>query len=355
MSVPANICNDLRCRLERTFSIPFDVSSSVSDGDEHYICVPVNEDDGLFSVDVHVQNWIRLVVMVRPQKHAGNMLLAMAGADDFKRRCFREYWNYLKEQGFRIRCLVNRTEMSGTSEWPEKWRPFSLRMTKIPLPDLESVQVKTDVIEDGMNGAITLMLTLLDVEDTGAGLPDELPDNEGERRLVVSARYERNPVNRALCLLHKGYVCSVCGFDFGRVYGEIGKNYIEVHHVMPVSLMGPDYHFDVDRDMVPVCSNCHSMLHRRNPPYTVGELQAVIADNGHGSVGHTVADVSGSDEIRSFIDSVIQNSPEITLMQLLPMVVSRYSPLYPDMSTGDWHFIVGKYYYHGHSRKSQSS
>ena len=31
-------------------------------------------------------------------------------------------------------------------------------------------------------------------------------------------------------------------------------------------------------------------------------------------------------------------------MQLLTRVVGRYSPIYPDMSTGDWHFAVGKYY-----------
>lgn len=64
--------------------------------------------------------------------------------------------------------------------------------------------------------------------------------------------------------------------NFYDVYGDIGYHYIEVHHTMPVSLMKPDYVFDVDRDLVPLCSNCHAMAHRRNPPYSVEELKEII-------------------------------------------------------------------------------
>ena len=340
----ADVCRELRSRLENEFSMPFDVSSAGTDGEEHFICVPVNDGRQLFSVNACVHNRIRLVVMTSPQEYAGNMLIAMAGADEFKKRCFREYGNCLREHDFRLQLQVNGTEIQETPEWPEKWRSFSFRMTKIPLPEFDSVQVMTDVLEEGMKAAVTLMLTLLDVTDTGDGLPESLPDNEGERSLVVSARYERNPVNRALCLSRKGYVCSVCGFDFGRVYGKIGRNYIEVHHVMPVSRMGPDYHFDIDWDLVPVCSNCHSMLHRRDPPYTVSELQAVITENSRTVAGSTADDISGNAEIRSFIDSAMKETPGIPLMQLLSLVINRFSRIYPDMSTGNWQYSVGKYY-----------
>lgn len=64
--------------------------------------------------------------------------------------------------------------------------------------------------------------------------------------------------------------------NFYDIYGKIGYHYIEVHHTTPVSAMTPGYVFDVDRDLVPLCSNCHAMVHRRTPPYTVEELKGII-------------------------------------------------------------------------------
>ena len=65
------------------------------------------------------------------------------------------------------------------------------------------------------------------------------------------------------------------------VDGKLGKDYIEVHHTTPVSEMGEGYVVDIDRDLVPVCSNCHSMLHRKYPPYTIKELKEIIAQQEH--------------------------------------------------------------------------
>lgn len=99
---------------------------------------------------------------------------------------------------------------------------------------------------------------------------------EGTIQEIKSIRYERNPINRKLCLYKKGYTCAVCGMNFQDVYGDIGKGFIEVHHTTPVSKMGEGYNLDIERDLVPLCSNCHSMTHRRNPPYSVEELKEII-------------------------------------------------------------------------------
>ena len=101
---------------------------------------------------------------------------------------------------------------------------------------------------------------------------------EGTKKTVVNTTYERNPINRELCLLAKGYTCSVCGFNFSKKYGEIGEGYIEVHHLTPVSQLGDHYVIDPINDLAPVCSNCHSILHRKNPPYTIEELQGIVKD-----------------------------------------------------------------------------
>lgn len=80
--------------------------------------------------------------------------------------------------------------------------------------------------------------------------------------------HERNPEARAACIayfrrLHGGrLVCECCGFDFERAYKGIGRDFIEVHHRYPVSQRGGDYVVNPETDLVPLCSNCHSMIHR---------------------------------------------------------------------------------------------
>lgn len=80
-----------------------------------------------------------------------------------------------------------------------------------------------------------------------------------------------------MCLAKKGYKCKICQFDFREVYGAIGKQYIEVHHITPVSMLGPGYVIDIDKDLIPVCANCHAMLHKKYPPYLPDELIDIMA------------------------------------------------------------------------------
>ena len=59
---------------------------------------------------------------------------------------------------------------------------------------------------------------------------------EGNRVTVQVSRVERDPKAREKCISIFGPVCSVCGFDFERTYGEIGKGFIHVHHLIPLAL-----------------------------------------------------------------------------------------------------------------------
>lgn len=86
--------------------------------------------------------------------------------------------------------------------------------------------------------------------------------SEGGVTRVLGSKYERNPLARRICISTYGAKCCVCGFDFYEVYGELGKGYIHVHHLTPISSIGTQYILDPKRDLVPVCPNCHSMLHR---------------------------------------------------------------------------------------------
>ncbi len=113
-----------------------------------------------------------------------------------------------------------------------------------------------------------------------AGDPNEFLEptdyEEGRKFSVTLNQYERNPFARAACLAHFGYSCRVCKTDFKRVYGELGTNYIHVHHLIPVSSRGTTYKVNPKTDLIPVCPNCHAMLHKENPPLKPEKLRAIV-------------------------------------------------------------------------------
>ena len=99
---------------------------------------------------------------------------------------------------------------------------------------------------------------------------------EGSKRESTVTRYERNPKARKDCLDHYGYGCLVCTMNFEQVYGEIGKNFIHVHHEVEISSIGEEYEIDPISDLKPVCPNCHAMLHKRKPAYSIDELREIV-------------------------------------------------------------------------------
>jgi 5-methylcytosine-specific restriction protein A len=100
--------------------------------------------------------------------------------------------------------------------------------------------------------------------------------SEGAKFSVTINAYERNPKARAACIAHYGHVCAVCGFDFSRVYGSLGEGFIHVHHIIPIGQIGEQYEINPITDLVPVCPNCHAMIHRMEPPLTIEELRKHI-------------------------------------------------------------------------------
>ncbi len=112
------------------------------------------------------------------------------------------------------------------------------------------------------------------------GLAKELPAGkyfEGAVTSVEVNKYERDRTARAICIEHYGAKCQACGMDFESFYGEIGRGFIHVHHIVPISTIGAEYEVDPINDLRPVCPNCHAMLHRdRENPLTIRELSDMV-------------------------------------------------------------------------------
>jgi 5-methylcytosine-specific restriction protein A len=104
---------------------------------------------------------------------------------------------------------------------------------------------------------------------------------EGAISRVPVSRYEQDPETRRACIAHHGTNCAACGFSFEITYGAIGKDFIHVHHIVPVSQLGSGYELDPVTDLVPLCANCHAMAHQGvSTPRTVAELRRIIAGAG---------------------------------------------------------------------------
>lgn len=107
---------------------------------------------------------------------------------------------------------------------------------------------------------------------------------------MIKHRQRSNKLRHAKILELKnslnGVSCLICGFDFSKTYDGHGKDYIEIHHLNPVSLMDIEGTKQKLKEalskVVPLCSNCHRMMHRnKDKVLSVEELKSIIQANNH--------------------------------------------------------------------------
>lgn len=151
----------------------------------------------------------------------------------------------------------------------EAWTDFEVKLALS-----FSLENQLERLVETLIYAISLPLTLLQ-----EGQIDELsldesgaPRLEGEKSSVLQNKYERSRFNRAMCLRHHGFTCKACGEKLVTKYGAVAQELIHVHHIKPVSSMGGASFVDPIKDLVPLCPNCHNVIHRVNPPLSLEQL-----------------------------------------------------------------------------------
>lgn len=117
-------------------------------------------------------------------------------------------------------------------------------------------------------------------------LPQVIPQcyqESGIGAYVLVNKYERSPLARQKCLEVHGTSCLICGFNAADVYGDDFADKIEVHHIVPIHEINATYRVNPEKDLIPVCPNCHTMLHTKmkNGEYpTVALLKTRLAKCG---------------------------------------------------------------------------
>ncbi|TVQ03266.1 MAG: hypothetical protein EA381_01740 [Planctomycetaceae bacterium] len=124
-----------------------------------------------------------------------------------------------------------------------------------------------------------------DLADAAIQLPEEVRVAPAKlfdgalRRITINA-FEANAAAKADCIRHHGTNCQICGMDFGRVYGPEAAGLIHVHHLKPISAISREYQIDPVRDLLPVCHNCHAVLHLGGKHRTVDEVKRMLNGGG---------------------------------------------------------------------------
>lgn len=118
---------------------------------------------------------------------------------------------------------------------------------------------------------------ILDLE---AELIEEGHGIEGAVKHYYGKRYERDSRNRVLAIKKHGLNCYACGFNFEKLYGQRGKDFIEVHHIKPLSTLEEAVEVNPETDLVPLCANCHRMVHRsKDNVLSFEELKQLILEH----------------------------------------------------------------------------
>lgn len=109
--------------------------------------------------------------------------------------------------------------------------------------------------------------------------------SEGKVEIKASKSRERSKALRDAAIQHYSVAgklyCSVCNFCFEEKYGELGKDFIEIHHEKPVCSFDEEgsaqFISEAVKNVKPLCANCHRMIHRNHKkPMTIEELKKII-------------------------------------------------------------------------------
>jgi 5-methylcytosine-specific restriction protein A len=232
-----------------------------------------------FSVEV-VIGWKSVDVRFTPATFAKPLLRAMASADAEKRTLFHAFVESAISAGADIAFEINgeKSNPLQPSTWAPEWSSLQLRFSKGPFEiDPANLKEQENLARGWAGKMLGCVLSLMPLEPVEAVLTGQ---PEGGGRQVLVTRYERSRINRAACIAIHGARCKVCGFDFEGRYGSIGAGFIEVHHVEMAARLAPGTILNPAIDLAPLCSNCHSMVHRKDPPYSLAEVAAMLRPVG---------------------------------------------------------------------------
>lgn len=268
--------------LTERFGLEVEAIASVENDGQKIIISPCGIERTIsFRVELHL-GWRTVSAAFVPGNYASGLVAGMKAAAPSQQAAFAVFSNSLKSMGARISLLMdsNQFDASVPSSWPSDWGTIHISMKKVGVVVEKSSGYDFDTTFPWATGFFGLALALLPLEEVDESAIEG--ESEGATLLKLVKQYERSRINRAACIEIHGTACRICGFDFGVQFGDLGEGFIHVHHIVPVSEMGGSYSLDPGKDLLPVCPNCHAMLHRRKPALSPEDLIKIVSGELNG-------------------------------------------------------------------------
>lgn len=158
---------------------------------------------------------------------------------------------------------------------------LAMKQELIRIINNEKQNLYSDFISNKLKDELNNTILVKENETAIYNIDEEELFNEGNKKLQIHETRERNPkvISRAKELFkmknNNRLFCEICGFNFEETYGEIGKDFIEGDHNIPISDMNENNKTKIE-DIIMVCSNCHKMLHRKRPWLSKEELKEIL-------------------------------------------------------------------------------
>jgi 5-methylcytosine-specific restriction protein A len=261
-------------RLAARFRLDL-VAASGDSRSSPYIRIDGLEPPNGFCITI-VSGWRSVEAIFVPDTFASGLMKTLCSDDSQRRKEFASLAQSFAASGVKCTVRIDERQFDPAALQEGSWTKFGLSCSRLT----DKAEERNEA-EEVVGACLALVLSLLPVEpqsleaDSHAqGLP------EGALTRITVNRYERSPSNRAAAIAAHGSLCLACGFDFAKFYGDLGEGFIEVHHQIPVSAMGESYIVSPKSDLVPLCANCHQMVHRENPPIPVEELRSRLVQLG---------------------------------------------------------------------------
>lgn len=222
--------------------------------------------------------WRSVEASFEPGAYAGALVASMHKASVESRQIFESVLNAAIADGAELRLVIDgKSHDAPLPElWNGKWNSFSAHLARGQL-EVNSGNARKDTSQlvkwtCRLAAAAFALMPLQAEEEPGAEELKGYP--EGAKTATVVNRYERDRRNRAAALAIHGYRCKACDRLMSDEYGDLAATLVEVHHLTPVHALGPRYLINPATDLAPLCPNCHSVAHTRNPPLTIDEIRA---------------------------------------------------------------------------------
>ena len=260
--------------LEDTFHVLVEIDGQqIRDGNYEITISPAGMDRRSNFVTKFVLAWRSISFDFELGSYATSIVDNIKNADDRMKSLFNSMCSEISEDQGSLIISLDGAQLSDTDvfEWPREWNVISINCRIQDEVEVDRGEYSETVVLPWISRLWGLSLALIHTQET-----DMQGEDEGSTLYRLSKQYERSPKNRKDCIAYHGLDCKVCGMNFKDIYGELGENFIHVHHIVPLSEMENSYKLNPREDLVPLCPNCHAMVHRHDPVLLPDELKEIL-------------------------------------------------------------------------------